>query len=231
MNIIRNDKMIRRNARIATFTTILSIAVLLGGTFWFFRFKTTGIPLFVILLLGIGLSQIGMYYTKKFARKPRPDELIDQALKGLDNKYTLYHYRSPVSHLLVGPSGVWILEPKDQAGTIKFSNGRWKQKGGNLYMKIFAQESLGRPDLEILGDLDRMQQFFQKNLPEESVPSLNSALVFSNPRAILDIPEEENPPAETVYIQKLKDLVRKSGKEKSLSLEKVRMINEVLDNK
>jgi len=230
MNIIRNDKLIRRNARIASFTTILSIAILLAGTLYFFRFQSTGIPLFAALILGILLSQIGMYYTNRFARKPRPDELLDQALKGLDNKFTLYHYRTPVSHLLVGPSGVWILEPKYQSGTIRYSNGRWRQKGGNLYLKIFAQENLGRPDLEVLGDLDRMQKFLQKNLPDETVPELNSALVFSNPKTIIDIPEEENPPAETVYTNKLKDLIRKSGKTKPLSTEKIHLINEILVN-
>ena len=230
MNIIRNDKLIRRNARIASFSTILSIAILLGGTLYFFRFQSTGIPLFVALLLGILLSQIGMYYTNRFARKPRPDELLDQALKGLDNKFTLYHYRTPVSHLLVGPSGVWIFEPKYQSGTINYSNGRWRQKGGNLYLKIFAQESLGRPDLEVLGDLDRMQKFFQKNLPDDTVPELNSALVFLNPEAIIDIPEEESPPAETVYTHKLKELIRKSGKSKTLSIEKIHLINEIFNN-
>ena len=59
---------------------------------------------------------------------PTPDELIDQALKGLDKKYTLYHYSIPVSHLLVGPAGVWILLPYYQRGTITYKTAAGAKK-------------------------------------------------------------------------------------------------------
>ena len=57
----------------------------------------------------------------------------------------------PTAHLLVGPVGVWVLMPRHQAGRITYdeNKNRWRQKGGNFYLKIFAQENLGRPDLEI----------------------------------------------------------------------------------
>ena len=228
MNIVRNDKLIKRNSKIAQFTMLGGLVVLGGGMFVSFRYpEQTAISLGA-LLLGFLLSQVGIYFSNRWGRRPRPDELIDQALKGIDSKYILYHYSSPVQHLLVGPSGIWILMPYYQRGTITYKNGRWVQKGGNLYLKVFAQESLGRPDMELLSEMDNLRNFLSKKLPDGTVPQIQAALVFFNPKVAIDIPEGETPPAETVLIGKLKELVRKPGKGKSLPAETVRQVQDTL---
>ena len=60
---------------------------------------------FVALLLGFLLSQVGIFFGNRWGRRPGPDELLSAALKGLEDKYTLYHYSTPVYHLLVGSFG------------------------------------------------------------------------------------------------------------------------------
>ena len=228
MNIVRNDKLIKRNSKIAQFTMLGGLVVLGGGMFVSFRYpEQTAISLGA-LLLGFLLSQVGIYFSNRWGRRPRPDELIDQALKGIDNKYILYHYSSPVQHLLVGPSGIWILMPYYQRGTITYKNGRWVQKGGNLYLKVFAQESLGRPDMELLSEMDNLRNFLSKKELPFGVPPIQAALVFLNPKVNIDIPEDETPPAETVLIGKLKELVRKPGKGKGLSAETVKYVQDAL---
>lgn len=229
MRIIRNEAMIKRNARIAQFTMLAGLLVLGAGMFISFRYQDQfGLSL-AALLIGFMLSQIGIYYSNRWGRRPRPDELLDQALKGLDDKFTLYHYHSPVPHLLVGPAGIWILQPYHQRGKISFSKGRWRQKGGNLYLKIFAQEGIGRPDLEISGAKLSLQKALYKKLPEEfELPEIKVALVFTHPKAEIEISEEERPPAETVQMGKLKELIRKAAKAKALSQAKAEAINEVL---
>jgi hypothetical protein len=228
MNIIRNDKTIRRNARIAQFTMIGGLLVLAAGMVISFRYpEQFGISLGA-LMLGFILSQIGIYFSNRWGRRPRPDELLDQALKGLDSKFSLYHYQSPVSHLLIGPSGLWVLMPYYQRGTISYVKGRWRQKGGNAYLKLFAQESLGRPDLEISAETENLQNYLTKRLPEGTILPIQAALVFTNPKVVIDIPEEETPPAEAVLLGKLKDLVRKTTKGKTLSAEKAKLIQEAI---
>jgi hypothetical protein len=132
--------------------------------------------------------------------------------------------------LLVGPSGVWVLRPGHQRGTITYSKGRWHQKGGNLYMKIFAQESLGRPDLEINGEIQSIHNYLSKHLPEDKVPPVQAALVFTNPKVEIRIDDDENPPAETVHITKLKDQIRKSAKVKPIPLERVKLIQDTISS-
>ena len=228
MNIIRNESLVKRNARIAQITMLGGLAVLAGGMFVSFRYpEQLGLSLGA-LMLGFLLSQVGIFFTNRWGRHPRPDEHLDQALKGLDKKYSLYHYTTPVSHLLVGPAGVWVLIPQNQRGTITYEKGRWRQRGGNLYLKIFAQEGLGRPDLEVGGEIERMQRFLEERSPEGNLPSIQAALVFTHPDVKIEIQEDADIPAETVAANKLKDLIRKASKTKTLSMNQAQQIKDLL---
>jgi hypothetical protein len=180
----------------------------------------------IALLVGFGLSQIGIYFGNRWGRRPRPDEILDTALKGLDGRYSLYHYSTPTSHLLVGPAGVWILMPRQQAGTITYDEAkkRWRQKGGNLYLKIFAQENLGRPDLEIGSEMHAISSFLEEKLPGEEVPDVNAALILTNEKVVVDA---DNAPAPTLDVRKLKDFIRKTAKGKPISSDLVEDIKEV----
>lgn len=231
MNIERNDKLIQRNARIAQLTMFGGLLVLGGGMFVSFRYpEQVGLSLGA-LLLGFIFSQVGIYFLNRWGRKPRPDELLDKALKGLDKKYTIYHYATPASHLLVGPTGLWVLLPYYQRGAITFSKGRWRQRGGGVlyqYLKIFAQEGLGRPDLEVQTEIEAVAGQLKKAMPDEPLPPIQAALVFTHDEARIDIPSDATPPAETVTAGDLKKLVTRVTRGKTLSVEKAKAISDVL---
>jgi hypothetical protein len=232
MNIATNEPLVKRNTRIAQVAMIGGLAVLAAGMFISFRMPERFTLSLAALMVGFILSQIGIYYSNRWARRPRPDEVINKALKGLDGRHTLYHYIAPVSHLLVGPSGVWILLPMHQTGEISFTKGRWKQRGGNFYMKIFAQESLGRPDLEVASEVETIEKFLKQKLGEDSkTPDIQVALVFTNPKAEILVNGDAEAPAYTVKADNLKDLVRKKGKQKSISPETARQIQDLLEYK
>jgi hypothetical protein len=223
MEIISNDRLIKRNARIGQVTSIGGLIILAGGMFISFtRPEMFSISL-IALLVGFGLSQIGIYFGNRWGRRPRPDEMLNDALKGLDGRYSLYHYATPTSHLLVGPAGVWVLMPRQQAGTITYdeNKNRWRQKGGNLYLKIFAQENLGRPDLEIGAEIHAVTSFLEEHLDQEEIPDVQAALVMTNEKCEVDA---ENAPAPTLEKRKLKDFVRKTAKAKPIYLDLVKEI-------
>lgn len=228
MNIETNEALIRRNSRIAQFAMLGGLLVLAAGMFVSFQNPTQIGLSFGALLLGFVLSQVGIYYTNRWGRRPRPDELINKELKGLDGRYSIYHYMTPTSHLLVGPAGVWVLMPRHQRGVITYSNGRWRQKGGNLYLKLFAQEGLGRPDLELSGELDSVRSYLQKLLPDRELPPIYAALLFTNEKAEIQIDPQEEPPAATLRLNDLKDQLRKSAKSKPISLTKVQEIRDAI---
>ena len=226
MDITTNERLINRNARIGQITSIIGLVVLAGGMFISFTRPEFFTISLIALLVGFGLSQIGIYFGNRWGRRPRPDEILNTALKGLDGRYSLYHYSTPTSHLLVGPAGVWILMPRRQAGTITYdeAKNRWRQKGGNLYLKIFAQENLGRPDLEIGSELHAISSFLEKDLPEERVPDVNAALILTNEKVVVDA---DNAPEPTMDVRKLKDFIRKTAKGKPISSDLVEDVKEV----
>ena len=228
MKVITNDSLIKRNRLLGQIATISGLLVLVGGMFVSFRYPTFAGLAWITLLVGFALSQIGLYFGNRWGRHPRPDELIDQGLKGLNDQYSIYHYTTPAAHLLVGPSGLWVIMPYYQVGKIVYEKGRWKQKGGGFmqrYLRLFAQEGIGRPDLEAPAEAEAITRFLKKRLSDENVPEAHTALVFTNEKAELEV---DGAPILTLPVKKLKEAIRKSAKESSLSPLRTTEINEIL---
>jgi hypothetical protein len=226
MKIITDTFMIKRNQRIGQITTIGSLVVLAGGLFLSFQKNQQLVSFsFLALLVGFILSQVGIYFGNRYGRKPRPDEQLDMGLKGMDDKYTLYHYVVPAPHLLVGPAGVWILLPFTQGGTITYQKGRWRQRGGNWYLKFFAQEGISRPDLDIEVNTEKIQKLLSRQLPGYTLPPIQAALVFANEKAVISC---DDAPAPTLPLSKLKEFLRKKAKADPLPIDVVNHITEAL---
>ena len=228
MRIITNESLIKRNRTIGQATTIGSLLVLAGGLY--LSFQTSQPQLvnyaFVALLVGFLLSQVGIYFGNRWGRRPRPDEQITAGLKGLEDRYSIYHYETPASHLLVGPAGIWVLLPYAQQGKITFENSRWKQKGGNWYMKLFAQEGLGRPDLEANAGITEVKRFLVRKMPEVELPPVQSLLVFTNDKVTL---EAEEAPTPAIKVDKLKDYLRNKAKPAQIAPEMVAAITDAIE--
>jgi hypothetical protein len=227
MKVITNDKLIKRNGRLGQVATISGLIVLVGGMFVSFRYPAYSIIAWIALLVGFGLSQIGLYFGNRWGRRPRLDEQIDLGLKGLSDQFFIYHYTTPASHLLVGPSGLWVIVPYYQKGNIVYEKGRWRQRGGGFmqkYLRLFAQEGIGRPDLEAPAELESLNKFFQKTVPDKSIPEARVVLVFTNENADLDV---EDAPILSLPLKKLKEAIRKTPKEYALSPLLIQEINSI----
>jgi hypothetical protein len=222
MRIVSNAKLIKRNNKIGQYTSIGSLIILAVGLFYSFKdvegkYMTLT---FSALIVGFILFQIGNYFLSRWGKSPRPDEIINNSLKGLDDKYTLYHYETDISHLLVGPAGVIALLPYPQSGTIAYDSQkhRWTQKGGNFFLKVFAQEGLGRPDADAKDNRDLLNRYLTKLGVEKEQINGISLLVFTNENASID-----GTGASTPYVaaEKIKDYIRKQAKEVGFNAEAV----------
>lgn len=228
MRIVTNHKLIKRNRKIGQFTTIASLAILIVGlVISFTPDPDTFMWSFVALIAGFMLSQVGIFFGNRWGRSPRADEYLVQALKGLDDKYTLYNFTSAVSHLLVGPAGVWALCPFPQIGTITYDEqkNRWVQKGVNFYRRWFMQEGLGKPEQEVQVNLNDIQSFLDKNAKIEGLPTPMAAMVFTNSKAVV---QAVNAPIPTLHLDKLKDFIRRQFKENPADLEAIYALQDIL---
>jgi hypothetical protein len=217
MKIIKNEKLIKRNSTIGNVTSIGALVVL--GVGMYISLKRTDLFIYalVALLIGFTLTQVGMYMGNRYGRSPRPDERLDTGLKGLPGDYTIYHYMTPVSHLLVGPAGVWLLMPYFQRGQVTFKKNRWQMSGGGFiqgYMRIFGQENLGRPDIEVDNEVNGLKKFLTKQMDESQIPEIKPLMIFTNDD--VEINAEETPlPA--MKLKQVKDFIRQKAKEKPVS--------------
>lgn len=229
MKTIKNEKLIQRNAKIGNVTSLAALAVLGLGMYISFTRQELFVYALIALVLGFTLTQIGIYMGSKFGRSPRPDEKIDAGLKGLQNEFVIYHYTTPVSHLLVGPAGVWVIKPYHQRGEVSFQKNRWRLRGGGFlqgYLRIFGQESLGRPELEIESEIHSLRKYLSKRMEEAEIPEINGLLVFTNDTTELDA---EASPIPAMKLKQLKEFMRQKTKEKKVSAEALNPLKTALE--
>lgn len=224
MKIVTNEKLISRNKKIGNYLTIGSILVLGVGLYLSFQPEMIQYS-YLALILGFASSQFGISFGNKFGRSPRPDEILNSSLKGLADTFTIYHYSGPVSHLLVGPAGIWILLPYSQKGTILYEKNKWQQKGGNFYLKLFAQEGIGKPDRDAKIAVTDVSNFLKKENITSVEQYLSPALVFTNEKTVVTAPDA---PVTTLHVSKLKDFVRKQAKQTNLLAEVTKPLIDVL---
>jgi hypothetical protein len=218
MKTITNVKLIKRNAKIGQYTSLGALAVLGIGLYITFKMPDKFAYSLAALLIGFLMSQVGIHFTNRWGRNPRPDDIIDKSLKGLGRDFTIYHFVTPVSHLLVGPSGIWTIIPFFQSGTVVYDKKRWRAKGGGFlqsYMRLFGQENIGRPELESEAEIESAKRYLKRILPEGAeIPLVRAALLFANPKVELQV---KDAPLPAMTPKDLKDFLREKIKEKPIS--------------
>jgi len=230
MKIIKNEALIKRNGKIGNWISLGALAVLGIGMYISFTRPELFTYSLICLVLGFMMTQVGMYMGNRWGRSPRRDEKIDAGLKGLHSEFSIYHYAGPVSHLLVGPAGMWVILPYQQAGTVHFEKNRWKIKGGGFmqsYMRIFGQEGIGRPDIEAESELEVARKFFAKHMDESAIPEIKPVMVFTNEKVEV---EPGDSPIPAMKLKQLKGFLREEAKKRKLSNSQIQEITALLPN-
>jgi hypothetical protein len=145
------------------------------------------------LLMGISIMVGAFYFWKPFgtyksgldgekfvenylSKKLKSDEYsIFEDVLLLDGK------KGNIDHILVGPTGIFVIETKNNKHTILFDGKLWHGIAGNPSQQLFSNT------LRIKDIMKRCEAFNKTNA------RINSLLVFSNPKANLQLPKG-NPP-------------------------------------
>ncbi len=213
MKIYSNDKLIKRNKFLSRLTLILGLGFM-GFAFFTLLNSETNSPLFIPSLIsgaiGIILATINIPLSARFGVSPRPDELINTALKGLDNSYALFHYTTAIPHLLAGPTGIWLINTYMVQGKVIFDakKKKWKlYKSGGFFAKLFGTENIGNPTLESEATVHDFEKLMN-NLGEiPSLPVPSPLALFISKDITLEV---EGAPLSAVSLEKLKAFVRKN---------------------
>jgi hypothetical protein len=208
MRVSTNMNVVKRRSRLGMYANMAGIGVLGLGMVASFRQNLWWVSL-VALIIGFILAQIGGHNIRRYARSPRPDEVIADSLKGNDDRYQLYNWFLPASHVLLTPNGVYSITAKDQTGEIAVEGDTWRQKFTlSRALMFFAAESLGNPSAEAREQAAKVQSWIRTRLPESTV-EVQPAVIFINERAKLAI---SNPAVPVGMADDLKKWLRGSGK-------------------
>src|SRR5690554_5817915 len=145
MRVETNQKLVRRNRRIAQYLFFFSLAVLIGA------FIVANAQMFsgslpdpdtlegtlalvlptLVLPIGVLASLFSVRMTNLWIRQPRPESAIREGLKGLSNKSVLYnYYHLPARHVLICPQGVFAITTRFQEGRYTVTGDKWITHGG-----------------------------------------------------------------------------------------------------
>ena len=232
MRIFTNEKLYRRNTRLAFGSNIVGMLFLVASVYVLFSGTRLGLYL-LFLLAGITCMQIGVYFGRW---NRRPDLALNQALKSVDDSYSLYHYTTPVSHMLLGPSGIWILLPRQARGTVTFDKHRqrWRLKTKG-FLARFGQEPIGRPIADASMEAEALDRFLQKHWKDDDDPSLRSGGTLRVQAALVFVDESTevegagNAPIPTAGIKKLKQILLKADEKSRLTRDQVKKLNALFE--
>ncbi len=226
MQVHINDAFVSRRATIGKWASLAGLVVLGAGLVVSLKSPTLFYVSFITLIVGFLLSNVGLYYANRYLRVDRPDAVLVRALKGLDDRYALYQFLLPASHVLQEPGGLTVFVLKPQEGLVFYQNGRWRNKQGWMrLLRWVGQEGVGRPEREVEAEVEVLRQWLHNQAPDLEVP-VRGGVVFTNPRVALRL---EDPPVPTMVPKKVKVWLRKSGKRPPLPQETQRRLREVLN--
>jgi hypothetical protein len=157
-----------------------------------------------LALVGLVGSQIGTMMMRRWPDRGRSDQAIDAALKGLDDRHSLYHYELGCRHALVTPRATVALIPIGEAGVFEWRRDElWRtrlKKGVPAGDPAPARGLLDQAEREA-ADLERK---LRARLPDRPSWEIIRLLVFCSDDARLE--RDDTHPA--IHLKKLKEYVR-----------------------
>ena len=105
MRLITHQSLVKRNIWIGKYAFIAGMVLLVGA--FAINLYALGQPqnpqlivyAFAAFLTGFTLTNLGTFFNNRWGR--RPDKGLADALRGLDDRYTLYNYRLGAAHVLI----------------------------------------------------------------------------------------------------------------------------------
>jgi hypothetical protein len=214
-----NQALIRRNNLIGKILVWGGLAIVIGSVLISLQSPAVLNPYVLGGFLGVIATQIGTLLTNRWGRSPRLDEVIGNALKGMDERFVLFSYILRVDHALISPAGTFVLIPRPEDGAIGYQDGNWFQdrpkrgllrRGGRRAITGFERQART--------DSAKLERKLAKHLSDESIPDVQPVFVFFHPDANLQVTDSPFP---AVHVKKLKAWLRKLPKGASLPSDQV----------
>ena len=147
------------------------------------------------LIAGFFLFNAGLKGVAKWSRRPRRDEIIDNHLRRLNDRFNVFHYVTlggrVYDHLVVHPGGLALLIVRDSFGPVSYQQGRWRRQASPVARFFnFAGPPVGNPHQEAATTAAALQEALHA---EGLAVEVQPIIVFVHPRVSLTVDESPVP--------------------------------------
>jgi hypothetical protein len=176
---------LRKRATASHVASLGGLAAMLGGVVLSMVRPEWATPTAVLIVAGFAISTVGIYFANRWVKKPRPEDTLALALKGLGDPHRIYHYLLPADHVLLTPSAVVVIETVNLEGRFVFRDGRWKQHMPlGRALRFFVEEMFGDPTVRAQVEAARLRDLLQARLPGDAAPvPVHAIVLFVHPNA------------------------------------------------
>jgi hypothetical protein len=189
MKVFINRQKINTRARLSNLSSIGGLVLLLASVVVPLVIPSWSGSAYVLMIVGMGVAMIGIYFANRWVRKPRPEDSLAKALKSFDDHYRIYHYSHlPCDHVILTPTGVVVLEVYNIGGSFTYHQGHWKEAMTvGRALRYIVEERVGNP-IALMQQIEiDLKDLLEKGLgPGISVP-IKSIVVFTHPAVELNV--------------------------------------------
>ena len=178
--IYTNEPFIESRARIGRYASFAGLAIIFGGLIA--SFQENLVLAYGALIIGFVVSNFGAYFMNRYGMNTY--KKLNEAIKGLDKRFSLYNYYLPVPNVLLTPFGLVVLLIKNQDGQIVGTNKGWRQGSSLLrILRAFSSEGIGDPPRELREQENKLGSFVKEHLGQDFAIPIEGYVIFTNPGA------------------------------------------------
>jgi len=185
MKTLMDREGLRKRATASHAASLGGLAVILGAVVLSMARPEWATLTAVLIVAGFAISTVGIYFANRWVKKPRPEDTLALALKGLGDPHRIYHYLLPADHVLLTPSAVMVIETVSLEGRFVFRDGRWKQQMPlGRALRFFVEETFGDPTVRAQAEAAQLRDLLQARLPGDAAPvPVLAVVLFVHPNA------------------------------------------------
>jgi hypothetical protein len=220
---ISNPGLIKRNRQIGNIGQLGGMGLLVAALAVSWLLPTRFDLMYIGMIVGFVLVSVGSAFTNRWGRTPPPDQAVDDVLKGLDDHYTVVHFRLGADHALFTPDGIVAVLAKYERGQISYDGKKWRQTGVSGFLKFFGTEALGNPAADARYEAEKLARRLRKILDTDDLPEVQPIAVFVNDKTRV---EAEASPIPALHASKVKEFIRRMPKGRALRPDQLQQVIE-----
>lgn len=216
MQILKEENIYAKNQLKRTKRYTLFFGLMSTAFFFLFLFFSNLLWLMICILVLIGVISFFFSYTD-WRQGIKAEKIVTDSLRNLDDSYYLINdivlpkRRANIDHIILGSTGIFVIETKSYDGEIKCERDDWWQDNGHI--KSFSKQAKRNSTT--------LRRFIRKHINKDVW--VEGVVVLTDPNIKLEL---KYPSVAVLRPHELCNFIRNSQSEFSLSPQELKMLGD-----